>query len=335
VVKHYLKLLVMAGFVAYAATAGASTSAAANPAVGKFQIWRNEAIRILAGQSDANSLATAAALSFFDWSMQSRTNGLAPPPSPSAVQLAARASELAPQNAALIWLHLQLCAATPTCDNREVAIVLRWVEPENSVAWLSELADAHRDKDSVEVGRVLADMAHGTRFDLYFNQIVVTMFDALTRVRDQLSHGIATSDLARLTTFESIADTEIIPSFKPLVDACRDSSPGSERREDCLKIAKTMQRGDTVIAQLTGFSIEKHMLPPDSKEARVITERRHLLEWRVSAASQSDTSMLPWTQKARTRSRLAEMRLRPREEDVSIALLRERNLALEPAENHR
>jgi hypothetical protein len=336
VVKRCLKFLAMASIAAHAATAGVSTSAAAsNPAVGKFQMWRSEAIRILAAQPDANSLATAAALSFFDWSMQSRVNGLAPPPSPSAVQLAAKASELAPQNAGMIWLHLQLCAATPSCDNREVAIVLRWVEPENSVAWLTELADAQRDKDSVEVGRVLADMAHGSRFDLYVNQIVIMMFDALTRVRDQLSHGIATSELARLATFESIADNEIIPSFKPLVDACRDSSPGSERREDCLKIAKTMQRGDTIIVQLTCVSIEKHTLPPDSKEARILTERRHLLEWRMSAASQSDISMLPWTQKARTRSRLAEMRLRPREEDVSIALLRERNLALEPAENHR
>jgi hypothetical protein len=333
VIKRCLKFLAIASISAHAATAGASSSAASNPAFGKFQIWRSEAIRILAAQSDANSLATAAALSFFDWSMQSRTNGVAPP-WPAAVQLAAKASELAPQNAAMIWLHLQLCAATPSCENREVAIVLRWVEPENSVAWLTELADAQRDKDSVEVGRVLADMARSSRFDLYFNQIVVMMFDALTRVRDQLSHGIATSDLARLTTFESIAGNEIIPSFKPLVDACRDSSPGSERREDCLKIAKTMQHGDTVITQLTGFSIEKHMLPADSKEARILAERRHLLEWRMSAASQSDISMLPWTQKARIRSRLAEMRLRPREEDVSIALLRERNLALEPAENH-
>jgi len=48
-----------------------------------------------------------------------------------------------------------------------------------------------------------------------------------------------------------------------------------------------------------------------------------------------DYAILPWTQSYRTRTRLAEMRLRPREEDVCIALLREHKMALEPAETHQ
>jgi hypothetical protein len=48
-----------------------------------------------------------------------------------------------------------------------------------------------------------------------------------------------------------------------------------------------------------------------------------------------DFSILPWTQNGRTRTRLAEMRSRPREEDVCIALLREHKMALEPGESHR
>jgi hypothetical protein len=46
-----------------------------------------------------------------------------------------------------------------------------------------------------------------------------------------------------------------------------------------------------------------------------------------------DASILPWTQNARVRARLAQMRVRPREEDVCIALLRQHKMALEP-ENH-
>ena len=57
--------------------------------------------------------------------------------------------------------------------------------------------------------------------------------------------------------------------------------------------------------------------------------------WRTATAEKLDASILPWTRNTRTRTRLAEMRLRPREEDVCIALLREHKMALEPAENHR
>jgi hypothetical protein len=107
-----------------------------------------------------------------------------------------------------------------------------------------------------------------------------------------------------------------------------------ERREDCLKLAKNMQRGDTVMVQMVGFGIEKRLVPPDSKEAKSLAAARRLLEWRAAAAGRLDASILPWTQNARIRTRLAQMRARPREEDVCIALLRQYKMALEPAENH-
>jgi hypothetical protein len=292
----------------------------------KYQLWRNQAVWALAVKADANSLATAAALEF--------TNSYAGPSAPHALQLITRASDLAPENSAIGWLHLQLCAATPSCDSRDSAIVMRWIDPDNASAWLSQLATARKDRDTIEVDRVLADMARSTRFDLYYNQIVVLMFDALNEVRRDLPGNIVASDAAKLTALAGVVNAEIIPPFSPLIDSCRESLPASERREDCLKVARIMQRGDTVIVQIAGFGIEKRLLPADSKEARILTERRHLLEWRLASAAKLDTSILPWTQNARTRTRLAEMRLRPREEDVCIALLRDKKVAAEPTEIH-
>jgi hypothetical protein len=328
VVKHALKLVIL-GFAA-ANFAAATTPSGTNPKseAYKFQVWRNEAVRVLSARPDANSLATAAALGF--------TNSYAlPSAAPAALQLIARASELAPYSGAVGWLHLQLCAATAGCDSRDAATVLRWVDPDNGAAWLSQLSTAHRDQDTVEIDRVLADMARGTRFDLYYNQLTVLMFDALSAVRRELPGGLVASDKAKLTALAGIANGEVIPAFSPLIDSCRESTPLSERRADCLKLAKIMQRGDTVVVQLVGFSIEKRLVPPDSKEAKSLAERRHLLEWRLGVVSKLDSSILPWTQNARARTRLAEMRLRPREEDVCIALLRDHKMALEPAENHR
>jgi hypothetical protein len=316
--------------VLHAGPAWPSTAPALNPKsqAYKFQVWRNEAVAALAARPDTNSLATAAALGF--------TNSYAvPSAAPAALQLIARASELAPQNAAIGWLHLQLCVAAPSCDSREAAIVLRWVDPDNGAAWLSQLSTAQKDKDSIEVDRVLADMARGTRFDLYYNQLTVLMFDALNGVRRELPGGVVASDSAKLTALAGVANAEIIPPLSPLLDSCRESTNFSERHTDCLKLAKIMQRGDTVIVQMVGFSIEKRLVPPDSKEGKSLAERRRLLEWRSSSAAKLDSSILPWTQNARARIRLTEMRLRPREEDVCIALLRQHKMALEPAESHR
>ena len=311
-----------------AALATAAPGPTAQSPADRYQAWRSEAVRALAARNDANSVATAAALSFTNASA-------APANAAAALQLISRASDLAPDSAAIGWLHLQLCASTPSCDSRDAATVLRWVDPDNGAAWLAQLSTAHKDKDTIEIDRVLGDMARGSRFDLYYNQIMVLMFDALDGVRRQLPGGVVASDTARLTALAGVANAEIIPPFSPLIDSCRESTPASERREDCLKLAKIMQRGDTVIVQMVGFGIERRLISPDSKEAKNLNERRHLLEWRLSAASKLDASILPWTSRARTRTRLAQMRLRPREEDVCIALLREQKLPLEPAESHR
>jgi len=298
----------------------------------KYQRWRAEAAATLTARADANSLATAAALRYSGPAYSVKTGS--PKPGPTALELAAHASELAPQNASIGWLHLQLCSGTPACDIRDVATVMRWVDPDNGAAWLQTLAAAQRVRDATEVDRILADMARGARFDFYWNRIVVLMVDALDAARDQLPGGFAASDSARLATASGIASAEIIPPFTALVEACRDSSAAAERRELCMKLSKTMQRGDTIVAQIVGFSIERRLLAPDSKEARAIAERRHVLEWRVAAAARFDSPLLPWTKNARARARLAQMRAMPREEDVCIAILREHKMALDPPEVH-
>ena len=310
---------------AAAPPAGVTGSAPSRPdsheSSDKYQAWSTAAATALIARADADSLATAAAL---------RHAG--PKPDPSALDLAARASELAPQNASIGWLRLQLCSGTPTCDIRDVATVMRWVDADNGAAWLHSLAVAQ--KDPTEVDRILADMAQGARFDFYWNRLVVLMADALHGVRNDLPGSYLSSDASRLNLVSGIVSGEFIPPFAALVEACKESSAAPERREPCLKLAKIMQRGDTVVAQLVGFGIERRLHAPDSKEARTIADRRHVLEWRVAAAAKFDTALLPWTKNARARARLAQMRAMAREEDVCIAILREHKMALDPPEVH-
>ena len=126
-----------------------------------------------------------------------------------------------------------------------------------------------------------------------------------------------------------MAGNEIIPPLGTVTTACRDPA-SAERRESCIKLARVMQRADTVAAQIVGLHIERHLVPADGKEARTLAERRRVLEWREASANLDEG--LPWRRNAMARERIAEMRGAPREEDVDIAFLRKHKLPLDPPE---
>jgi hypothetical protein len=305
--------------IGLAATAAAAPSHDA--AVSRAALQR-QTVQALILRADANSLAAAAALSFKQAT------------SPSALELAVSASELAPQSAVIGWLHLQLCVETPACDFRDVATVLRWVDADNGASWLPILAGAYREHDWLEVDRVIADMAQTRHFDLYWNRLVVLIADALYQARGELPRGFAASDAQRLDIADGIAG-ELVPPFATLLESCRAAAVGSERREACLKLSRIMQHGDTMVAQVAGFGLERHLVAPDSKEGRALGERRHVLEWRAMMAARADSVVLPWLRNARARKRLALMRKSSRQEDLFVAILRQHRLALEPTGIHQ
>jgi hypothetical protein len=158
------------------------------------------------------------------------------------------------------------------------------------------------------------------------------LFDTLKKAGNELPAGYVPSDLSRLSEAMGVAGAEIVPPFAPLLAACRESS-GAERRENCLKLSKLMQRGDTVSVQMAGLTIERRLSSPDGRDAHAVAERRRTLEWRVSAASEYDAPTLPWLSNALARARVREMRSATREEDVDIAILRRHKIPLEPPEN--
>ena len=324
--------LLMLLLPAWACATGAAHATQPKTDADNYAAWRAATARTLEARGDARSLATAAALTFVG--PPSRSKGETARAAAAAVEIAAKASELAPNDPVINWLHLQLCADAPGCDIRDAATVMRWVDADNGAAWLPTLAAAQKERSSVQVDRILTDMAEGTRFDTYGNRSTVMMFDSLKAVRSQLPGSYLKTDLTRLTEALGLTAESLMPSFSALINACREAAL-AERRENCLQLSKTMQKADAVIAQLVGFAVERRLTPADSKEARLIAERRRLLEWRAASANISDTPLLPWLRNARARSRLAKMRALPREEDVCIALLKEHGLPLDPPEDHR
>ncbi len=295
----------------------------------RYPAWRYAAAQVLSAHADANSLATAAALSYL---VPGRLKADPAATRVGPLDLAAKASDLEPDNAGLGWLRLQLCAGTAGCDIRDPATTMRWVDADNSAVWMATLAAAQRDKDAEEVSRILQEMAQGSRFDIYRNRTVVLLFDTLRKAGAELPAGYVPSDLSRLSEAMAVAGAEIVPPFAPLLAACRDPS-ATERRDTCVKVAKLMQRGDAVATQMAGLTIERRLCAPESRDARAVAERRRTLEWRVSAASEYDAPALPWLTNALARDRVRQMRTAPREEDVDIAILRRHKIRLEPPGN--
>jgi hypothetical protein len=312
--------------VALAATAARAALPKAD-AEAAASAWRTAAAHALGLRSDSDSLAAAAMLSFAGPATRSRVESAKA--AAVAVEFAAKAADGAPDNPAISWLRLHLCATAPDCDFRDAATTMRWVDADNAAAWLPTLAVAQKDRDTMQVDRVLSDMAQGTRFYLYGNRSTVMLYDALKRARAGLPADYVPSDVARLTEGMGVAAAAIMPSFSPLINACREAGD-FERHDACLALSKVMQHADAVMTQLVGFAIEKRLTPADSREQRAIAERRRLLEWRLSSANRSGTPLLPWLRNAGARSRLSKMRAMPREEDVCIALLREHGMPLEP-----
>lgn len=282
--------------------AAACVANAAHASPGARPAMSRQAIHALILRADADSLAAAAALSY--------RRGM----SPSALDLAVSAGELAPQNPVIGWLHLELCVATPSCDFRDVATVLRWIDADNGASWLPLLAAAYRARDWTEVDRVIADMAQTKRFDVYWNPLIVLLADAIDKARRDLPRGHAVSDAERFDLASRIAG-ELLPSFATLVVSCRNAGARTERREACLKLSHIMQHGDAIATQMAGFRIESRLVARGSKEGHALDERRRSLQSRVAAAARADSS-LPRLRNARARRRLAQMRARPRQEEV-------------------
>jgi len=309
---------------AFGLAAGSTRHAPPKDDIDAYAAWRADAARVLAARSEASSLATAAALTFLG--PPSRPKAETGKAAAAALELAVKANELAPNSKGISWLRLLLCMNAPGCDIREAATTVRWLAADNGAAWLPTLTMAQKDKDGEEVDRVLVSMAEGKRFDLYVNRTTVMMYDALKRVRKRLPPNYLKTDEARLDEAIGIANAVVLPSFSPLINACRDPARYAQRHDACLSLAKTMQQGDAVMAQLTGFAIEKRLNPNDAGELRAIADRRRMLEWRMAAANGAN---------ATARSRLAKMRALPSEDDVSIAILRELRKPLYPPEEHR
>jgi hypothetical protein len=236
----------------------------------------------------------------------------------------ARANLIAQNRADLAWLHARVCTLTPGCQPEPIESRLRKIAPDNGVVWLGPLARSQSRQDKASEEQILEAMSRAQQFDLYWTGLVWRLTEVRNKYAAQSATPNATSprpltDALDKTT--EILSSAVVPAFKPLSTACgQDRVQNPATRTRCDRIAQAMQRSDTTLVEGLGLGIAQRLATPASPEAMVLDERAATLGYRSQAAGAVVRSQV---EREKFSAQMIElMKKLPREQDVSVAILR-------------
>jgi len=240
-----------------------------------------------------------------------------------ALAAIARANVLAPKRPDLAWLHARICMLSPGCEPEPVEARFRKLAPDNGVVWLGPLARAQARSDRRVEDQILEVMSHAQQFDLYWTGLVWRI--ATARNEHAPAAGTPGAPPHPLTnaldqTTEALSDA-VVPAFKPLSTSCGlERTQDAATRERCVRIAQAMQHSDTTLAEGIGIGIAQRLAMPASPDALVLEERGATLSYRSQAAGAVVRSQV---ERDKFSAQMIElMKKLPREQDVSVAILR-------------
>jgi hypothetical protein len=258
-----------------------------------------QAVIVLEQRSDADSLAAAAVVLRFTQ------------PSPDSVlALLVRAVSVAPERADLVWLEIQFCRETPSCDPEPEEARLRTLDPTNGAAWINAMARANAPNDEAAKLAALSALARTERIDLYWTTLIVHLTRALAD-SDKVSLPEA------LVNVIGVLAAEAIPAYSATSSLCKgDRLNTAVIAQDCRAVALAFERGDTDITEMIGVAIAKRVWPMDSPEWKAATEARRAYEYRSQLFAASSANDPQWAEKY-----LALCAQNRREQDVERAEL--------------
>jgi hypothetical protein len=284
-------------------------SACAAPAPQRGTSTPSNATRTLSGNADELAGDALQALSESD--------------APTALAAIARANLIAQNRPDLAWLHVRICALTPGCESEPIDARLRQLAPDNGVVWLGPLARAQSRQDKRVEEQILEAMSRAQRFDVYWT----TLIWRLSAARSAKAPAPGTPGASPMPLTDALDRTTealsaaVVPAFKPLNTACdlaHIQDPATRTR--CDRIAQAMQRSDTTLVEGLGLGMAQRLATPASPEAIVLDERVATLSYRSQAAG---AVVREQVERDKFSSQLMElMKKLPREQDVSLAILR-------------
>lgn len=238
-----------------------------------YQRHLNHTRELLLQAGDADSLEAAAFLT-----------GLGKEEPAERLEFFARAAAAAPERKDLVWMHLQACGQVPSCATGPLESRLQALDPQNGAAWAMSLraATAH---DSGRLQAVTIEMARASRFDIYFNTIVLRTSRALIKT--------GTMDPAQaVVTAYGVGAALAIPSYQTISASCKDALSGPPEHLDvCRHLAAMLRRGDTYITEMIGIVIAKRSWPDTSAEYQDAVAARRIAHYRMDTGFKADEKL--------------------------------------------
>ena len=241
----------------------------------------------------------------------------------TALTAIARANLIAQNRPELAWLHVRICSMTPGCEPEPVEARFRKLAPDNGVVWLAPLARAQARQDKRVAEQILETMSQAQRFDLYWTSLVWRL--SVARAAASPPPGAPAVPAQPLTqaldsTTEALSSA-VVPAFKPLSTACApDRTQDAATRTRCDRIALAMQRSDSTLVEGLGLGMAQQSATPGTPLALVLDERVATLSYRSQAAGAVVRSQVEHDKFSAQMIEL--MKKLPREQDVSVAILR-------------
>jgi len=245
-----------------------------------------------------------------------------------ALALADRAAAAAPDRADLAWLQVGLCLASPGCDPAAAEARLRKLDPANGVPWLDVLARAQAQRDERAVSSILEAMSRAERFDLYWTTLVWRLTGVIAASRPAAGAAAQSLNLQQNTPLTTALNDVTgwlsrlaTRAFSSVTSACDPRrSPSTASSPDCTRIAEALQRSDTTLAEGLGLGIAQRLATPGTAAASALDQRVVTLSYRSQTAGAVMQSQIERDKFAAEVLEL--MRQLPREQDVSVAILR-------------
>jgi hypothetical protein len=175
-------------------------------------------------------------------------------------------------------------------------------------------------------------MSHAQRFDLYWTTLVWRL-TAARKANSPPAGSPGASPQPLTEAFDRTTEAlsaAVVPAFKPVHTACAiDRTQDPATRTRCDRIAQAMQRSDTTLVEGLGLALSQQLATPGTPEAVVLDERVSTLSYRSQAAG---AVVREQVERDKFSAQMIElMKKLPREQDVSLAILRWAGQPLLPA----
>lgn len=161
----------------------------------------------------------------------------------------------------------------------------RWLalDADNAAAWIAETNRALAANDDAAARAALARAAAAPRFDDYWVPAVNAALAAARAVPVPAeladyaeSEGVPAGDAADLSAV-GIALALAMPGAGRVPEEC---GKRADWHDDCLRLGRLMEaRGDSVVGEQLGRSMQRHLLPEGSTAAAALAERQRRFDW--------------------------------------------------------